>query len=248
MSDTKISEAAVEAAHAAYWAHPDDSGEDRPCIRAAIAAALPHLHPQPAELAEQQGVECGYVIADGTGEKFMAWGQVGPEWTADRSAALWLVRRADAEALAAENEDAWLILPVERCALPPAGWSCTLMAGHAGPCPTLAATGKQQVGEVQGDARRILAKHMRRIAAAHNVPRLATEADIVEGGEEYDFWMDAAHAAVSDALADSQPGAQEPVAEWVRAANGNYPELQWRHNHVARIGDLLYAATPGVTK
>lgn len=91
-------------------------------------------------------VACGYVIADGTGEKFMAWGQVGPEWVADRSAALWLVRRADAEALAAENEDAWLILPVQRCALPPAGWSCTLMAGHAGPCPTLAATGKQQVG------------------------------------------------------------------------------------------------------
>jgi len=115
-------------------------------IGAAIRRAGKRLS---AEVAEQQGAECGYVIADGTGEKFMAWGQVGPEWVADRSAALWLVRRADAEALAAENEDAWLILPVERCALPPAGWSCTLMAGHAGPCPTLAATGKQQVGEVE---------------------------------------------------------------------------------------------------
>ncbi|MCU1114359.1 hypothetical protein JAK74_11170 [Stenotrophomonas maltophilia] len=81
----------------------------------------------------------GFVISNGSGEKYMAWGQVGPEWTADRSAALWLVRRADAEALAAENEDAWSILPVERCALPPNGWACTLAAGHEGPCPTIAA-------------------------------------------------------------------------------------------------------------
>ncbi|OUL17292.1 hypothetical protein B0X78_00230 [bacterium AM6] len=72
----------------------------------------------------------GFVISNGSGEKYMAWGQVGPEWTADRSAALWLVRRADAEALAAENEDAWSILSVERCALPPSGWACTLASGH----------------------------------------------------------------------------------------------------------------------
>ncbi|WP_099475412.1 hypothetical protein [Stenotrophomonas maltophilia] len=87
----------------------------------------------------------GFVIANGSGEKYMAWGQVGPEWTADRSAALWLVRRADAEALAAENEDAWSILPVERCALPPNGWACTLAAGHEGPCPTIAAPTAQAV-------------------------------------------------------------------------------------------------------
>ncbi|KOQ76096.1 hypothetical protein ABW45_12385 [Stenotrophomonas maltophilia] len=79
------------------------------------------------------------MISNGSGEMYMAWGQVGPEWTADRSTALWLVRRADAEALAAENEDAWSILPVERCALPPNGWVCTLAAGHEGPCPTIAA-------------------------------------------------------------------------------------------------------------
>ncbi|CAM4171005.1 hypothetical protein CR156_17260 [Stenotrophomonas lactitubi] len=81
----------------------------------------------------------GFLISNGSGEKYMAWGQVGPEWTADKSAALWLVRRADAEALAAENEDAWSILPVERCALPPNGWACTLADGHEGPCPTIAA-------------------------------------------------------------------------------------------------------------
>lgn len=87
----------------------------------------------------------GFVISNGSGEKYMAWGQVGPEWTADRSAALWLVRRADAEALAAENEDAWSILPVERCALPPNGWACTLASGHEGPCPTIAAPPAQAV-------------------------------------------------------------------------------------------------------
>lgn len=87
----------------------------------------------------------GFVISNGSGEKYMAWGQVGPEWVADRSAALWLVRRADAEALAAENEDAWSILPVERCALPPSGWACTLADGHEGPCPTIAAAAAQAV-------------------------------------------------------------------------------------------------------
>ncbi|HDS1304217.1 TPA: hypothetical protein QEK28_001044 [Stenotrophomonas maltophilia] len=87
----------------------------------------------------------GFVISNGSGEKYMAWGQVGPEWTADRSAALWLVRRADAEALAAENEDAWSILPVERCALPPNGWACTLADGHEGPCPTIVARPAQAI-------------------------------------------------------------------------------------------------------
>lgn len=87
----------------------------------------------------------GFAVSNGSGEKYMAWGQVGSEWTADRSAALWLVRRADAEALAAENEDAWSILPVERCALPPSGWACTLAECHEGPCPTIAAPPAQAV-------------------------------------------------------------------------------------------------------
>jgi len=91
----------------------------------------------------------GFVISNGSGDKYMAWGQVGPEWVTDRAAALWLVRRADAEALAAENEDAWSILPVERCALPPNGWACTLADGHEGPCPTIAA---QPSPAGQGDA------------------------------------------------------------------------------------------------
>ncbi|MBC8772330.1 hypothetical protein [Stenotrophomonas maltophilia] len=40
-----VTDAMVEAAHAAYWAHPDDSGEDRPCVRAALEAALATRQP-----------------------------------------------------------------------------------------------------------------------------------------------------------------------------------------------------------
>lgn len=38
--DALVTDAMVEVAHSAYWAHPDDSGEDRPCMRAALKAAL----------------------------------------------------------------------------------------------------------------------------------------------------------------------------------------------------------------
>lgn len=38
--DALVTDAMVEAAHSAYWTHPDDSGEDRPCMRAALEAAL----------------------------------------------------------------------------------------------------------------------------------------------------------------------------------------------------------------
>ncbi|MBH1418086.1 hypothetical protein I5U33_07585 [Stenotrophomonas maltophilia] len=131
-----ITPAMVDAAAGALakWAGHDDGSrwvhEARDALEAALAARQPVGKPV---------CSGGFVISNGSGEKYMAWGQAGPEWTADRSAALWLVRRSDAEALAAENEDAWSILPVERCALPPNGWACTLAAGHEGPCPTIAA-------------------------------------------------------------------------------------------------------------
>lgn len=43
--DALVTDAMVEAAHSAYWAHPDDSGEDRPCMRAALEAALTARQP-----------------------------------------------------------------------------------------------------------------------------------------------------------------------------------------------------------
>lgn len=64
MSDTKISEAAVEAAldaPAGTWQVRDmlgcDESEHAEVMRVAITAALSHLHPQPAELVEQQGAD-----------------------------------------------------------------------------------------------------------------------------------------------------------------------------------------------
>lgn len=51
MSDTKISEAAVEAAAYAIPASVPTFDRAKEVARNAISAAIPHLHPQPAELA-----------------------------------------------------------------------------------------------------------------------------------------------------------------------------------------------------
>lgn len=69
------------------------------------------------------------------------------------------------------------------------------------------------------DARIILARNMKRVAGKHNVPNLAADADVVESGEEYDFWMDAAYDAVREALAARQP-AGEPFGWWLVDCNG----------------------------
>jgi hypothetical protein len=124
MSDTKISDAAVEAAQRAIYFsaspeateadyvrdaldEPDDAEDVKAWMRAALEAALPHLHPQPAELAEQKG--------DGR-ERFEAWAETilgdSPNWRESGNGEL--ARQA---------------------------WQAAI-----------AATGKQQVGEVQGDA------------------------------------------------------------------------------------------------
>lgn len=65
MSEAKISEAAVDSFERAYYhawrestiSFPQRtiSSHVRQANRAALEAALPHLHPQPAELAKQQG-------------------------------------------------------------------------------------------------------------------------------------------------------------------------------------------------
>lgn len=54
----------------------------------------------------------GWVVADGQGERWRMWGSYGPEWTSDRDQALHFARRADAEAFANDDEDAWLIQAV----------------------------------------------------------------------------------------------------------------------------------------
>lgn len=53
-----------------------------------------------------------WVVADGQGERWRMWGDFGPAWTTDRDQALHFARRAEAEAFANDDEDAWLIQPV----------------------------------------------------------------------------------------------------------------------------------------
>lgn len=111
-----------------------------------LADLREYLIKGPAAFAPDQG----WLIADGSGERFQFWGDTGPEWTADRSAALWFARRADAEAVARDNEDAWFIYQVNRCTLPPIGWECTLASGHDGPCPTIRSTHPQPAAAKTG--------------------------------------------------------------------------------------------------
>lgn len=143
MSDTKISEAAVEAAFQAYIDH-DDTVESS--IRAALAAALPHLHPQPAELAEQQGdarSQCE-AWAQSKGMNTSRWkdGKYMSRYVQEK----WEVWQA---ALAATGKQqvgdgiAETFAGV-KAKLHPVEWSI-LMAGLSD------ARAAQQVGEVQGD-------------------------------------------------------------------------------------------------
>lgn len=55
-------------------------------------------------------------------------------------------------------------------------------------------------------ARELLAKHMRSVAKKHNADGLRRDAEVVASGEEWDFWMEAAHTAVADALRGAPEG------------------------------------------
>ncbi len=71
---------------------------------------------QPVAAAVKYSLTVGgaqsWVVADGQGTRWRMWGSCGPEWTSDRDVALHFARRADAEAFANDDEDAWLIQPV----------------------------------------------------------------------------------------------------------------------------------------
>lgn len=49
----------------------------------------------------------GYIVTNGNGTKWRTWKSGMPEWTSDRTAATRYARRADAEAVHANDEDAW---------------------------------------------------------------------------------------------------------------------------------------------
>lgn len=52
----------------------------------------------------------GYVVTNGDGSQFRAWGDHGPVWTPHLDGALWFARRVDAERFAAEDEAAWSVV------------------------------------------------------------------------------------------------------------------------------------------
>lgn len=63
-------------------------------------------------------------------------------------------------------------------------------------------------------ARELLAKHMRAVAKKHNSAGLLRDAEVVESGEEWEFWMDAAHDAVTAALRAAPEGSDPFTPKW----------------------------------
>lgn len=182
MSEAKISEAAVEAAcHVVYHSYkhcsPGYKAECRAEMRAALAAAIPHLHPQPAELAEQQRD----VLAN----------------------------------LAAK------------------------IASYVDFADTLAATGKQQVGVVQGDAP---------TEEMDEIHQIAFE---IGGDDEggYQFTAEDLEQFVRT-LTARQPGEQEPTAwliEWesgVTALTKDASEAEAHREYKNCTVVPVYAAPP----
>jgi hypothetical protein len=63
-------------------------------------------------------------------------------------------------------------------------------------------------------ARELLAMHMRAVAKKHNADGLRRDAEVVESGKEWDFWMEAAHAAVVAALRVAPEGVDPFAPKW----------------------------------
>ncbi len=80
------------------------------------------VHACAVERDGQAGVEGGWIVTNGSGDMFRTWEFGGPVWTDDREQATRYARREDAEAVHAEDEDAWSITPyakgMEECAVP----------------------------------------------------------------------------------------------------------------------------------
>lgn len=125
MSDTKISEAGIEASAEVLHCEESASSMDqaRDLATLVIQAAIPHLRPQPAELAEQQGfapeIEQLEKLVSSILRTVSLGYQTGPH------------------AYAGEDFGRYLREATSDCR--------TILRM----LPTLAATGKQQVGEVE---------------------------------------------------------------------------------------------------
>lgn len=165
MGDNKISEAAVEAGRHAYWHHPDDGGDDRKAMRAALEAAFAHLQGEAVPVAQAEAFTVSYYSPMNFGGFMVQFQSPAPiqpgtkvylhpqpaELSEQRGVALrYLTQReldsigSQAEGMDGEQWDRWVQAKFAEVN----GLATVDSDGFI----ALAATGKQQVGEVQGDA------------------------------------------------------------------------------------------------
>jgi hypothetical protein len=69
--------------------------------------------------AEVVAGDSGWIVGNGAGDQWRRWEQGMPGWTKDRDMATRYYSRADAEAVHAEDEDAWSVVPFETGAIQP---------------------------------------------------------------------------------------------------------------------------------
>jgi hypothetical protein len=109
------------AARFCQWPLPNDFVPDGGCIFTPPA----HInHPWPtgtnlltvtqAEamlrfVLDDAAITGGWIVGNASADRWRSWGALGPCWTSDRDKATRFARREDAEAVHAEDEDAWRV-------------------------------------------------------------------------------------------------------------------------------------------
>ncbi len=106
----RVSEEAVERACTRFhagWEFVSD--EDRTEARALMRAALASASMGGDGSTDSQELS-GWIIGDSEGRRWRGWGNYGPTWQTDPMKAIRFARRKDAEAVFAEDEDAWTVI------------------------------------------------------------------------------------------------------------------------------------------
>lgn len=65
------------------------------------------------EAVDKLGASQGWIVGSGDEKRWRCWNAGGPDWTEDREEATRYARRVDAEAVHADDEDAWTVVPYE---------------------------------------------------------------------------------------------------------------------------------------
>lgn len=201
MSDTKISEAV-----GIVGSMPGTEGFTMACFKAdEVPVGTPlYLHPQPAELAEQQGVALRYLTQrelDSIGSQ--AEGMDGEQW--DR----WVQAKfAEVNGLATVDSDGFIALAAtgkQQVGENPAWRDELVREAHArGLMEGLNSLRPQQVGEVQGDPLALIGGNLRSLASL--VRQFATDADGIVVIANMQCEIKHAQELLAAALAAHEPG------------------------------------------